>query len=360
MQQTPKLVFFLYSLLVIYGNSYCVYLTFFFFLITFHIFAQYHYPSSQVEIYENAGGEWKLACQASPGRLEGYEEFFGGQGTQDSSCIASVQCKVSQTGICTLSCAYINQTLRILGYAEFADVSTNFSNLESFLLQIGAKEAIIPVENPSKLKENDVKIRDVLKGADVHLEFQKPKTFKADELPEKLRFLVREGGNLQEVVEMKECSEALAAAVTYLSLAADSCNEQQFTLVHEDLTKFMKLDLAAVRALNMFDDEMDMAHRNKGSLLSFLDECHSPMGKRQLKMWLTQPLLDLVQIKRRQDLVQVFMDDAMLRDALTRSVLTKVQTFLSSSPLPNFPIHILNFFAIFQRFWVRNPYTTSQ
>eukprot|EP01061_Rhynchopus_euleeides_P009102 TRINITY_DN18259_c0_g1_i2.p1 TRINITY_DN18259_c0_g1~~TRINITY_DN18259_c0_g1_i2.p1 ORF type:complete len:609 (+),score=282.07 TRINITY_DN18259_c0_g1_i2:45-1871(+) len=278
----------------------------------------------KVEIYESSGGSWRRIVAASPGRLEQFEARFGAQGSQDTGCIASIQCTVSQTGIVTLSCAYVNQTLRLLGYAEFSDVSTNFSNLESFLLQVGAKEAIIPSDSAAKLKDNEAKIRDVLKGANVHLECVKRKEFKSDTLQDRLQFLLREGCPTQDILELPECAEALSGVIAYLNLSGDSCNEAQFVLVRDDLSKFMKLDLAAVRALNIFDDEMDTANRHKGSLLSFLDSCSTPMGKRQLKMWMTQPLLDLDVLRRRQDIVQVFMDDAMLRDALRTSVLNKV------------------------------------
>eukprot|EP00754_Rhynchopus_humris_P041596 Rhum_TRINITY_DN25150_c0_g1::Rhum_TRINITY_DN25150_c0_g1_i1::g.181298::m.181298/K08735/MSH2; DNA mismatch repair protein MSH2 len=280
----------------------------------------------KIELYENQGGSaWKCTVSASPGRLEQFEARFGGEGeSQDVGCIASICCKADANGFVSLHCAYVNPTLRVLGWAEFEDSSASFSNLESFLLQIGAKELIVPGTG-GKADDEEKKIRDVAASASIHMEYQKAKFYKADELPERLKFLLREDTPTQEVFEAPHAAQALAAVVSYLNLSGDSCNENQFSLRKEDLSKYLKLDCAAIRALNIFDDEMDAgASRHKGSLYAYLDNCATPMGKRLLKLWLMQPLLNLEELTRRQDIVEVFTEDVMLRDALRTAVLGQV------------------------------------
>ena len=58
----------------------------------------------------------------------------------------------------------------------------------------------------------------------------------------------------------------------------------------------------------------------KGSLLGTLDHTITPMGKRMMHQWVSQPLLNVDKIKHRQDGVQHFFDNGMKR-AEIRNVL---------------------------------------
>ena len=53
-----------------------------------------------------------------------------------------------------------------------------------------------------------------------------------------------------------------------------------------------------------------------GSLISILDQTMTAMGSRKLKYWLNYPLLDLEKIRRRQDLVEAFFEDPILRQSI--------------------------------------------
>ncbi|HWQ12779.1 MAG TPA: DNA mismatch repair protein MutS [Roseiflexaceae bacterium] len=53
--------------------------------------------------------------------------------------------------------------------------------------------------------------------------------------------------------------------------------------------------------------------RTKGSLVSVLDQTRTPMGARLLRRWIQQPLLDIGQLRVRQDAVERFVEDAILR-----------------------------------------------
>jgi DNA mismatch repair protein MutS len=79
----------------------------------------------------------------------------------------------------------------------------------------------------------------------------------------------------------------------------------------------MTLDAPTRRNLEL--DETLRGER-KGSLLGTLDHTITPMGKRMIHQWVSQPLLNVEKIKARQDAVQFFfergMDRAELRAAL--------------------------------------------
>ncbi len=54
----------------------------------------------------------------------------------------------------------------------------------------------------------------------------------------------------------------------------------------------------------------------KGSLLGILDKTVTPMGKRLLRQWVSQPLLDVEKIRQRQDEVELFFNNGMARAEL--------------------------------------------
>src|SRR5262249_49358830 len=53
--------------------------------------------------------------------------------------------------------------------------------------------------------------------------------------------------------------------------------------------------------------------RAKGSLVGVLDQTRTPMGARTLRRWISQPLLDLERLRKRQAAVAHFFDDTLLR-----------------------------------------------
>jgi DNA mismatch repair protein MutS len=79
------------------------------------------------------------------------------------------------------------------------------------------------------------------------------------------------------------------------------------------LNEFMTLDASTRRNLEL--DETLRGER-KGSLLGTLDYTVTPMGRRLMHQWSSQPLLSVDKIKRRQDGVQYFFDDGMQRAEL--------------------------------------------
>ena len=83
------------------------------------------------------------------------------------------------------------------------------------------------------------------------------------------------------------------------------------------ITEFMTLDSSTRRNLEL--DETLRGER-KGSLLGILDHAVTPMGKRMMHQWVSQPLLNVEKIQHRQDGVQHFFDNGMKR-AEMRNVL---------------------------------------
>ena len=80
------------------------------------------------------------------------------------------------------------------------------------------------------------------------------------------------------------------------------------------LSEFMVLDAATRRNLEI--TETLRGGQLKGSLLAVLDHTITPMGKRLIQQWVSKPLLDVGQIRQRQENVNLFFEDGMLRAEL--------------------------------------------
>ena len=106
---------------------------------------------------------------------------------------------------------------------------------------------------------------------------------------------------------------AAGAIIQYLKDTQPDSLRLLTSLRSYSLNEFMTLDAATRRNLEL--DETLRGER-KGSLLGTLDQTVTPMGKRMIHQWVSQPLLSVERIKRRQNGVQYFFDDGMKRAEL--------------------------------------------
>ncbi|MBK7451882.1 MAG: DNA mismatch repair protein MutS [Anaerolineales bacterium] len=100
-------------------------------------------------------------------------------------------------------------------------------------------------------------------------------------------------------------------AVTELPL------EALHSLRSYSLNEFMTLDSSTRRNLEL--DETLRGER-KGSLLGTLDATITPMGKRMIHQWVSQPLLNVERITKRQNGVEHFVQNGMMRAELRESL----------------------------------------
>ena len=82
--------------------------------------------------------------------------------------------------------------------------------------------------------------------------------------------------------------------------------------------RFMELDLDARRNLEL--TETMRSKEKKGTLLWVLDKTHTAMGGRMLRGWLEKPLLDPVEIGRRQGAVDELVCAPIVRGELTEAL----------------------------------------
>ena len=115
---------------------------------------------------------------------------------------------------------------------------------------------------------------------------------------------------------LKEHSLALCAAGTILQYLKETQADSLKNLTSlrtYSLSEFMTLDSASRRNLELTET---LSGQRTGSLLHVVDHTVTPMGKRMLYQWISQPLLDINKINKRLDSVEYFVDQSLDRAEL--------------------------------------------
>ncbi len=114
---------------------------------------------------------------------------------------------------------------------------------------------------------------------------------------------------------------AAGAILLYLRETEPAALDLLTSLRSYSTSEFMSLDAATRRNLELTEtlrSTLSGAPRGevKGSLLGILDQTVTPMGKRLMRQWVSQPLLDLSKITIRQNGVAFFFGQSMRRAEL--------------------------------------------
>lgn len=110
---------------------------------------------------------------------------------------------------------------------------------------------------------------------------------------------------------------AAGAIIQYLKETQPDALHLLNSLRSYSLNEFMTLDASTRRNLEL--DETLRGER-KGSLLGTLDATITPMGKRMIHQWVSQPLLNVDRITKRQNGVEYFAQNGMVRAELREAL----------------------------------------
>ena len=124
--------------------------------------------------------------------------------------------------------------------------------------------------------------------------------------------LVTDKGKIAENVDKKLLAvSAINALLYYLN------QTQKMKLKHinkiqiYNTNKYMSLDINARRNLELTEKMRDKS--KKGTLLWVLDKTNTSMGGRNLRRWLSDPLIDAEEINERLDAVEELKDNVVLK-----------------------------------------------
>ena len=129
----------------------------------------------------------------------------------------------------------------------------------------------------------------------------------ADALMQQLRVRSLDGFGLRD---KPLAARAAGAVIQYIHETQRGAAGQITALRTYTTGGTMFLDPQTRRNLELLEGTSGKA---KGSLVAVLDQTRTPMGARLLRRWLSQPLLDIEQLGARQDGVQHFADNALMR-----------------------------------------------
>ncbi len=114
---------------------------------------------------------------------------------------------------------------------------------------------------------------------------------------------------------------AFGCAIQYLQATQMTGLERMNKLdVYSD-AQYMKLDITARRNLELL--ETMRSQEKRGSLLGVLDHTKTAMGKRLLRSWIEQPLVQIAPISRRLNAVDELVKSSLLRGDL-QELLTEI------------------------------------
>jgi DNA mismatch repair protein MutS len=106
---------------------------------------------------------------------------------------------------------------------------------------------------------------------------------------------------------------AAGAIVQYLEATQPDALQLLSSLRVYSLAEFMTLDSSTRRNLEL---EETLRGERHGSLLGLIDRTVTPMGRRLVQQWVSQPLLHRDKIRLRQDNIQFFVEHGMIRAEL--------------------------------------------
>ncbi len=107
---------------------------------------------------------------------------------------------------------------------------------------------------------------------------------------------------------------ALGAALAYIYETGGNKSISIGEVESYSTSEYMYLDYTAVRNLELC--ETMRSKSKKGSLLWVIDKTRTAMGKRMLRSWIEQPLIDLFAIDERLNAVEELSGDTVLRGEL--------------------------------------------
>ncbi|KKA26154.1 hypothetical protein TD95_003600 [Thielaviopsis punctulata] len=277
----------------------------------------------RIEIWANHNGRmnWKMDKQASPGNLQDIEEEIQGQ-FEAAPMLMAVKISV-KTGERSVGVCFADATVRELGVSEFLD-NDLYSNLESLVIQLGIRECLVQMDKGEKKDPELKKVQQMIANCGAAISERPVTDFGIRDIDQDLARLLKDerAVSMLPQTDLKLAMGSAAALIKYLGVLQDPANFGQFSLYQHDLAHYMKLDAAALKALNLMPGARDGAKTM--SVFGLLNHCKTTAGSRLLSQWLKQPLMDKAKIEQRQQLVEAFYSDTELRQTMQEEHLRSV------------------------------------
>eukprot|EP00759_Apiculatamorpha_spiralis_P001595 PhF_6_TR1056/c0_g1_i2/m.2213/K08735/MSH2; DNA mismatch repair protein MSH2 len=275
-----------------------------------------------VEIYADK----QVIKKATPGNTQDFDDLFFAA----SSSVMSVKFSSATTaGSVVAHCAYVNVALRNIGVCSFLDSPLNFQNLKAFMVSSAAKECIVDgstarnvlTEGERKVLEDTCTRHGV---RPIHVESTGSRAWDLQTAATSMIKVCRSSHVSSSCAKLQQenspCISSIGGALDHLGILQDEANFGQFKLVFVVLDTFMKLDIGAIQALHLMGSG---GNESRSVYDTMKSNCCTPMGQRLLRFYLAQPLTDVDEITRRQNMTGVFKEDAIVRESMRQEILAR-------------------------------------
>lgn len=199
--------------------------------------------------------------------------------------------------------------------AEIKD-NQNFALLLDEIARYSPSELIINNMMADCLEEMD-KIKERF---DCYITKFNEKFFTDDDEKIRLRynFVDQNQKEIGDIGERKLVVSSINALVEYIEQTQMTTLDHINKIVIYNISKYMSLDINARRNLEITEKMRDKS--KKGTLLWVLDKTSTSMGGRHLRRWLSDPLIDAIEINKRLQCVKELKDDLMLRGEIIENL----------------------------------------
>ncbi|KAK7198844.1 DNA mismatch repair protein MSH2 [Novymonas esmeraldas] len=298
---------------------------------------------ASVEYYEREAGGGPYVCRqrGSPGNITDFEASLFEFEEAEVQLLASgaIVFGARQDAGVQIGFAALNNTLRQLSFAEYVD-TLQLTSLDALVAQTNLKELLLCVMptaagggrgggTDDADDERVTAVRRICERCGVQLNVR---TLREMRQEQKADAGTRGIGVLAEILRVPE--ERLALELCPVARHAMECvlgridvmdpaNQRAFYMRRTVPSTYMKLDSAAIEALNLVSKKPEPRGSLPTSVFSWLNRCHTGMGARAMRQWLLQPLRCADDINQRLTMVELFVENPILRDMLTAQVLKR-------------------------------------
>jgi len=189
------------------------------------------------------------------------------------------------------------------------------SNLKNEISRLEPKEILIP-----ESKAEDEEVKDIYSLESVLLITKRDDWWFAKEqaeqtLKEHFGVLSLDGFGFREKDLVVSAGGAI---INYLGETQKSTLEHICSFKYYNLTEHMVLDPSTLKNLEILKNALD--NTKEDTLLQIIDYTYTPMGKRLIRSWLINPLLDLEKINKRLDMVETIRNVYALQRGIDASL----------------------------------------
>ena len=291
-----------------------------------------------VEQYDRTSAGWQLSKTGTPGNLRDFESLVmdsidaGADATEAVvAAVATIHCRVdpSVPGGVLIGSASFSPALRTLTFTQLTDSAAQLVHVDALLAQYSFKEVHVAASLSDDVPTVFAALERIAQRIGGVRIVKIPKTDFSPvliaETVQQLSTLLRLPALAHQITELPEAAVAVVALMKAGGLTRDAQSYRgALTIKRITTNSILRLDAAAISALHVVSPTGEAVKGDVPlSLFGWLDRCVTGMGSRMLRQWIMQPLRSVDDINERLCVVEMFVDQPILREQFRTDVLKR-------------------------------------